>query len=75
MTFEEMQKHLTGIQAELPETKILTAILMQQNDIDAIKKALVETQQKVNEIINAIESAATVNSDISEDTSEEDPVE
>ena len=39
-------------------TKILNAIMAQQQDIDMLKSAVIEVQQKVNEIISAINSAA-----------------
>jgi hypothetical protein len=53
MSIDEMKEYLIGVQKELPETKILNAILAQQEDIENIRKVLIETQARVNEIINA----------------------
>lgn len=72
MTIDEMQTYLTQIQKELPTTKILNAIMTQQQDIDILKSAVIEVQQKVNEIISAINSAAAPTEE--EDTSEEETV-
>ncbi len=58
MSIDEMKEYLIGVQKELPETKILNAILAQQEDIENIRKVLIETQARVNEIINAIQGAA-----------------
>lgn len=69
MTIDEMQTYLTQVQKELPMTKILNAIMAQQQDIDMLKSAVIEVQQKVNEIISAINSAATP---AEENTSEEE---
>lgn len=70
MTIDEMQTYLTQVQKELPTTKILNAIMTQQQDIDMLKSAVIEVQQKVNEIISAINSAAAPAEE--EDTSEEE---
>lgn len=70
MTIDEMQTYLTQVQKELPMTKILNAIMTQQQDIDMLKSAVIEVQQKVNEIISAINSAAAPAEE--EDTSEEE---
>lgn len=72
MTIDEMQAYLTQIQKELPTTKILNAIMTQQQDIDALRTAVIEVQQKVNEIISAINSAAAPAEE--EDISEEETV-
>lgn len=72
MTIDEMQTYLTQVQKELPMTKILNAIMAQQQDIDMLKSAVIEVQQKVNEIISAINSAAAPVEE--EDTSEEETV-
>lgn len=72
MTIDEMQTYLTQVQKELPTTKILNAIMAQQQDIDMLKSAMIEVQQKVNEIISAINSAAAPVEE--EDTSEEETV-
>lgn len=72
MTIDEMQTYLTQVQKELPTTKILNAIMTQQQDIDMLKSAVIEVQQKVNEIISAINSAAAPAEE--EDTSEEEAV-
>lgn len=72
MTIDEMQNYLTQVQKELPTTKILNAIMTQQQDIDALRTAVIEVQQKVNEIISAINSAAAPIEE--EDTSEEEAV-
>ena len=71
MTIEEMQTYLTDVQKELPTTKILNAIMAQQQDIDAIRTALVEVQEKVNEIISAINGAAATDQEEVPDTEEE----
>ena len=70
MTIDEMQNYLTQVQKELPTTKILNAIMTQQQDIDTLRTAVIEVQQKVNEIISAINSAAAPAEE--EDTSEEE---
>lgn len=72
MTIDEMQTYLTQVQKELPTTKILNAIMTQQQDIDMLKSAVIEVQQKVNEIISAINSAAAPAEE--EDTSKEEAV-
>ena len=65
MSFEEMQAFLSNIQAERPETKMMNAILTCYQDIDRLKKMVIELQEKVNEIIENwnvnIEHAAPVN--------------
>ena len=65
MSFEEMQTFLSNVQAERPETKIMNAILTCYQDIDQLKKMVIELQEKVNEIIEnwnvKIENAAPVN--------------
>ena len=72
MTIDEMQNYLTQVQKELPTTKILNAIMTKQQDIDALRTAVIEVQQKVNEIISAINSAAATAEE--EDTSKEEAV-
>ena len=71
MSIDEMKEYLIGIQKELPQTKILNALLAQQEQIEVLRTALIETQGKVNEIINALNSAAPAEE---EDTSEEETV-
>ncbi len=72
MTIDEMQNYLTQVQKELPTIKILNAIIAQQQDIDILKSAVIEVQQKVNEIISAINNAAAPTEE--ENTSEEEVV-
>ena len=67
MTIEEMTKHLTQIQNETAQTKILNAILACYAEIKNHEKAIIELQQKINEIIKVLnkyeakENAETVN--------------
>lgn len=65
MTFEEMKQRLTSIQNDSAETKMLNSILICFAEIKNLEKGLVDTQNKINEIINALnstkESAETVN--------------
>ena len=65
MSFEEMQTFLSNFQDERPETKMMNAILTCYQDIDQLKKMVIELQEKVNEIIEnwnvKIENAAPVN--------------
>ena len=75
MTIDEMKNYLSQIQASMLETKILNAILAQQEEIEMLKTVSAELQEKVNEIINAWNTAAALNSDIQEDKEEEVPVE
>lgn len=83
MTFEEMQSFLSKIQAEKPQTKIMNALLSCYQEVKEHEKLIVELQKKVNEIaknwnseIEGVEeeeeSAAALNSDISEDMIQED---
>lgn len=68
MTIDDMVKHLTNIQNQTFETKILNSILTCFAEIKNIEERLVETQNKVNELIaflnNATkqENAETINS-------------
>ena len=68
MTIDDMVKHLTNIQNQTFETKILNSILTCFAEIKNIEERLVETQNKVNELIaflnNATkqEDAETINS-------------
>lgn len=72
MSMDEMKDYLIGIQKELPMTKVLNAILAQQQDLENIRKVLIETQAKVNEIIIALNGAVTTPEE--EDISEEEAV-
>lgn len=79
MSFEEMQTFLNNIQAEKTDTKLMNAILTCYQDIEQLKKMVIELQKKVNEVIEnwnkKIEGdAAALNDDIQEDISEEDLV-
>lgn len=71
MSIDEMKEYLIGIQKELPQTKILNALLAQQEQIEVLRTALIEVQGKINEIISAINSAAPAEE---EDTSKEETV-
>lgn len=58
MTFEEMQNYLNNVQMQLPESKIMNALLVCFKDTKAledsirnIEKALFETQTALNELI------------------------
>lgn len=65
MSFEEMQTFLNNIQAEKTDTKLMNAILTCYQDIEQLKKMVIELQEKVNEVIEnwnrKIEGAAPVN--------------
>lgn len=75
MDFEKMKEYLSSIQQNSFETKVLSAILTCYEQVCAMRESLIETQQKMNEIIAEInEDAETTNSDIQEDTPEEAPV-
>lgn len=79
MTFEEMKQRLTSIQNDSAETKMLNSILICFAEIKNLEKGLVDTQNKINEIINALnstkENAETVNTEIKEDNSQSNPIE
>ena len=70
MTIEEMRDHLTQIQNESFQTKVLNSILTCYAEIKAQENALVEMQKKINEII-IILSAETTNAQ--EDTLVNEP--
>ena len=70
MTIEEMRDHLTQIQNESFQTKVLNSILTCYAEIKAQENALVEMQKKINEII-IILSAETNNAQ--EDTLVNEP--
>ena len=67
MTIDDMVKHLTNIQNQTFETKILNSILTCFAEIKNIEERLVETQNKVNELIAFLnnttkqENAETIN--------------
>lgn len=65
MTIEEMRDHLTKIQNESFQTKILNAILTCYAETKNQEQAIVEMQNKINEIISILNSgkknAETVN--------------
>ena len=79
MTFEEMKQRLTNIQNDSAETKMLNSILICFAEIKNLEASLVDTQNKINEIVNILnstkENAETVNTEIKEDNSQSDPIE
>lgn len=54
MDLQQMTEYLNNIQQERFETKVLNAILTCFEEISRLKEALVETQEKMNEIIEEI---------------------
>lgn len=60
MTIEEMQKELTQLHNDQFQTKLLNIILNIYNEIKGQQRAIIELQQKVNEIVNIL-NAASVN--------------
>lgn len=54
MDLQQMTEYLNNIQQERFETKALNAILACFEEISRLKEALVETQEKMNEIIEEI---------------------
>ena len=80
---EEMQKYLSQIQKESILTKVLTAILDLQSQVDNLNKELGINRGKIIEIVDFInnkfgtqqtstEAAEALNSEIEEDTLQED---
>lgn len=63
MTIEEMQKELTQLHNEQFETKILNIILNIYAEIKGQEEAIIELQQKVNEIIKLLNNAEPVNTE------------
>ena len=67
MTIEEMKNHLTQIQNESAQTKILNTILTSYAEIKNLEIKVMELQEKVNEIITFLnkvtvkEDAETIN--------------
>ena len=59
MTIEEMRDHLTQIQNESFQTKVLNSILTCYAEIKAQENALVEMQKKINEIIIILSAEMT----------------
>lgn len=59
MTIEEMRDHLTQIQNESFQTKVLNSILTCYAEIKAQENALVEMQKKINEIIGILNAETT----------------
>lgn len=79
MDLQQMRDFLNAVQQERFETKVLNAILACFEQISMVKNALVETQEKMNEIIEEInganENAEALNPEIEEDSQEEAPIE
>lgn len=76
MNLQQMRDFLNSVQQERFETKVLNAILACFEQISMVKEALVETQEKMNEIIEEINGGAeTLNPEIEGDTEEEAPIE
>ena len=77
---KQMQDYLAEVQRQLPLTKIMTAILDLQQQIDQTKEAIKVNRDKINQIINFINGdsdavqgdAADLNPDIEEDNAQED---
>lgn len=78
MNKENCHQLLSKIQAETFQTKILNIILTLNNQIEDLKIALIDTQQKMNEIIETVNQkeekidAEALNPDISEDSPQVD---
>ena len=70
MTIEEMRDHLTQIQNESFQTKVLNSILTCYAEIKTQENALIEMQKKINKIIGIL-SAETANAQ--EDTLVNEP--
>lgn len=70
MTIEEMRDHLTQIQNESFQTKVLNSILTCYAEIKAQENALVEMQKKINEIISILNAKMT---NVQEDTLVDEP--
>ena len=63
MTIEEMQKELTQLHNEQFETKVLNIILNIYAEIKGHEKAIIELQQKINEIVKLINNAEPINTE------------
>ena len=80
MTLDEMTKVLTKISSESFQTKVLNVILTQYNEIKNLEKNIIELQQKENELITnwnekfGNQNAEALNSEIQEDSSQEEPI-
>ena len=80
MTTQEMQKYLSNLQNDRFQTKILNVILTIYAEQKQLEGLVSELQQKVNEIISNWnveiegENAEALNSEIEEDSSQEDLV-
>ena len=80
MTTQEMQKYLSNLQNDRFQTKILNVILTIYAEQKQLEGLVIELQQKVNEIISNWnveiegENAEALNSEIEEDSSQEDLV-
>lgn len=80
MTTQEMQKYLSNLQNDRFQTKILNVILTIYAEQKQLESLVIELQQKVNEIISNWnveiegENAEALNSEIKEDSSQEDQV-
>ena len=76
MTFNDMQEYLNQIQKDRFQTRIMNAVLTCYQEIKTLEQAIIQTQQKVNEIIrslnNQTENAEALNPDIEEDEHQED---
>lgn len=66
-----MKFFLTKTQEDMFETKVLNAVLSCFEEVKKLEGSLVETQQRLSEVIDHI-NAAALNTDISEDVSESD---
>lgn len=63
MTTEEMKAYLTKVQNDMPETRMLNAILTCFERTETLEKLVIQLQEKVNQIIsewNDKESAAPI---------------
>lgn len=76
MTFNDMQEYLNQIQKDRFQTRIMNAVLTCYQEIKTLEQAIIQTQQKVNEIIrslnNQTENAEALNPEITEDTEQAD---
>ncbi len=79
MTFEEMQNYLNNVQMQLPESKIMNALLVcfkdtksLEDSVRKIEKALFETQTALNELITKwnIKEGAVESDSVYEETTE-----
>lgn len=76
MTFNDMQEYLNQIQKDRFQTRIMNAVLTCYQEIKTLEQAIIQTQQKVNEIIrslnNQTENAEALNPEITEDAEQAD---